>query len=159
LIAGAVLVGCAVLGIATLTKAIPASYASMPAEPAGTGTGALQSEIAGPDDGSGPVSAATLPATSRRANRAWCPECGVVESIVELVPYADLAERHMVPVNIDDDTKGAAGDRAHVAPARRFAMTVRFRDGTTTVFQESTARTWRPGVRVRVIAGGPPAAR
>jgi hypothetical protein len=38
-------------------------------------------------------------------------------------------------------------------------MTVRFRDGTTTVFQEATARTWHPGVRVLVIAGGPPAPR
>ena len=103
------------------------------------------------------MSAATTPATNRRANRAWCPECGVVESIVELVPYADIGEQGMVPANSDDDTKTDAKDRADAAPARRFAMTVRFRDGTRSVFHESSARTWHAGVRVIVIAGGPSA--
>ena len=154
LIAGAVIIGCAALGIVVPTAAIPASHASVPAEFAATGTGVPPRGTVGPDAGTAPPSVATLPATNRRANRVWCRECGVVESIVELVPYADIGEQGMVPVNVDDDTKADAQDRAHVAPANRFAMTVRFRDGTTTVFHESSARTWPPGVRVIVITGG-----
>ena len=32
-------------------------------------------------------------------------------------------------------------------------MTVRFRDGSTTVLHEASARDWHPGVRVIVIGG------
>jgi len=154
LIAGAVIVGCAALGVGTLAKVISASYASTPSESADTGMGALPHVIVGQDEGKAPVSAATIAAANPRTSRAWCPECGIVESIVELEPYADIGEQRMVPVNADDDTRSAANDRARVAPARRFAMTVRFRDGTRTVFHEATARSWHPGVRVIVIAGG-----
>jgi hypothetical protein len=35
-----------------------------------------------------------------------------------------------------------------------YETTVRFRDGSTTVFYEMTQRTWRPGSRVLVIGGG-----
>ena len=160
LIAGTVIAGVAALGVGTLIGAIPASYASVPAESAATEAGAPPRGIASPDAGNPPVSVAPLPAANRRANRARCPECGVVESIVEIERYADIGEHGMVPVNIDDDTATTATDRAqrpHAAPARIFAMTIRFRDGTTTVFHESTARNWQPGVRVIVIAGNSPA--
>jgi len=123
------------------------------------GTGAPPAGVVRTDTGDLPASAATVPAASPRPNRAWCPECGVVESIVELEPYADIGEQGMVPVNVDDDTKGGAKGRAHVGPARQFAMTVRFRDGTRTVFHEATARNWHPGVRVIVIAGRTAATR
>ena len=52
-----------------------------------------------------------LPCTNRRRIRAWCPECGVVESIVELERYADIGDHGMVPVNIDDDAKSDAQNR------------------------------------------------
>jgi len=159
LIAGTVVVGVAAGGIGTLIKSIPASFASAPADSAATGTGATPPDIVRPDAGDPRVSAAAIPATKQRANRAWCPECGIVESIVELETYADIGEHGMVPVSIDDDTKVGANDRAYVAPARRFAMTVRFRDGTRRVFHESTARNWHPGVRVIVIAGATTATR
>lgn len=35
-----------------------------------------------------------------------------------------------------------------------YETTVRFRDGSTTVFYEMTQRTWRPGSRVLVIGSG-----
>jgi hypothetical protein len=159
LIAGTVIVGCASLGIGTLSRAIPAPYAGMQAESVDAGAGMAPNGVSGPDDANPTSPVAPLALSTRRANRVWCPECGVVESIVEIAPYADIGEHGMVPVNIDDDTKSDAKDRVHVAPARRFAMTVRFRDGTTTVYHESTARNWHPGVRVIVIAGGPAARR
>jgi hypothetical protein len=103
-----------------------------------------------------PTSVAAPAATDRRRIRAWCPECGVVESIVEIERYADIGEHGMVPVNIDDDATANAthgAQRAHAAPAREYAMTIRFRDGSTTVLREASARDWHPGVRVIVIAG------
>jgi hypothetical protein len=147
MIAGAVIAGLATFGVGTLVRAVPVSDAYVPAESA-AGAGVVRT-----DPGDLPASAATVPAASPRPNRAWCPECGVVESIVELEPYADIGEQGMVPVNVDDDTNGGATGRAHVGPARQFAMTVRFRDGTRTVFHEASARNWHPGVRVIVIAG------
>jgi len=159
LIAGTVIVGTAALGIGTLIRTIPASYTGVPADTVEAGTGVLPHDSIGSDNGNPPMSAVTHPATNRRANRAWCPECGVVESIAELEPSADIGEHGMAPANIDDDTTSDARDRAPVASARRFAMTVRLRDGTRTVFHESTARNWHPGVRVIVIAGGPSAER
>jgi hypothetical protein len=147
-IAGAVIAGFAAFGVGTLVRAVPVSDANVPAGSAANGTGIVRTGAAGPA-----ASVATIPAANPRASRAWCPECGIVESIVELAPYADIGEQGMVPVNADDDATGSAKDRAHVAPARHFAMTVRFRDGTRMVFHEATARNWHPGVRVIVIAG------
>ena len=157
LIAGTVIAGFASLGIGTLSRGIPAPDAGMQAESVDAEAGMAPNGISRPDDANPTSSVAPLALSTRRANRVWCPECGVVESIVEIAPYADIGEHGMVPVNSDDDAKGEAKDRAGVPTARRFAMTVRFRDGTTTVYHESTARNWHPGVRVIVIADESPA--
>lgn len=58
-----------------------------------------------------------------------CSGCGVVESIREMV---------------------AADNNA---TSKSYAITVRFRDGTKTVFNEATPRDWHAGERVLVIAG------
>jgi hypothetical protein len=154
LIVGAVIVGGAAFVLGTPIRAISASNTVAPAASATVGTDVPPQGAVSPDAGARPASAAKVPATNRRTNRAWCPECGVVESIVELERYADIGDHGMVPVNIDDDAKSDAKNRAHVAPARQYAMTVRFRDGSTTVFHEASARDWHPGVRVIVIPGG-----
>lgn len=154
LIVGAVIVGCAALVIGAPIMGVPASYAVVPAASAAVGTAVPRSDAVSTDAGDRPASVAMLRAANRRTNRAWCPECGVVESIVELERYADIGDHGMVPVNIDDDAKSDAKNRAHVAPARQYAMTVRFRDGPTTVFHEASARDWHPGGREVVIPGG-----
>jgi hypothetical protein len=64
-------------------------------------------------------------ASVAKVERAWprCPECGVIESVRE------------------------------IAPDRLYVVTVRFRDGTTTMFDAANPRTWRLGSPVSVIGG------
>ena len=112
-------------GIVAVVRAIPASYASIPDESAPSQNAAVPSGL---EDAyvNGPRS------------RAWCPECGFVESI-----------RHI-------ESPGGASGSAIVASAgtgKDYQITVRFRDGSTTVFNEATPRTWRLGSRVIVIGG------
>jgi hypothetical protein len=66
----------------------------------------------------------TAPATSGSGNaRPACPECGVVQS-----------------------TRRVESSAGH-------QVTVRHRDGSTSVFIETTPRTWRPGSRLILIPG------
>jgi hypothetical protein len=110
--------------IVAVVRAIPASYASIPNERA--------SEHA--------VVPSGLEDTyvNDPRNRAWCPECGFVESI-----------RHI------ESPRGASGSAiaASALTGKDYEITIRFRDGSTTVFNEATPRTWRLGSRVIVIAG------
>ena len=64
--------------------------------------------------------------------RAWprCPQCGVIESVREVAP-----------------------DEGSDALPRRYEVTIRFRDGTTTMFDAAKPRAWRLGSRVNVIGG------
>jgi len=63
--------------------------------------------------------------------RAWprCPQCGVIESVREVAP---------------DDGSDALS---------RYEVTIRFRDGTATMFDAAKPRAWRLGSRVNVIGG------
>jgi hypothetical protein len=75
--------------------------------------------------------AAELPGAtpSHRPNRARCTECGVIQALRQIRP------------------PGKGG----VQPV--FEVTVRFRDGSTMVYSEATARTWRVGSQVIVLPG------
>jgi hypothetical protein len=77
------------------------------------------------------VAVAAPAATSR--GRSRCPECGVVQSM---------------------RTIESTGEDAPEAVMKTvYEVTVRLRDGTTTVFTAAVPRDWRPGSRVIVIAG------
>jgi hypothetical protein len=78
-------------------------------------------------------------ARSRVRFRPHCPECGVVESIRR---YGVLEG------NLDPDGV------VQVDAGSGFEVTIRHRDGSVTVLDEPTARTWRPGSRITLIAGG-----
>jgi hypothetical protein len=156
-VAGIAISMVAAFGIGALVRTIPESQARVPTGPAAIRTDtSSQGALANANATNSPTSVAAPVATDRRRIRAWCPECGVVESIVEIERYADIGEHGMVPVNIDDDATANAmhgAQRAQAAPARKYAMPIRFRDGSTTVLHEASARDWHPGVRVIVIAG------
>lgn len=72
--------------------------------------------------------------TDDRRNRPWCPECGIVESMRQV------------------ERSGHIG-AAIATTGKSYELTVRFRDGSKTVFNEATPRIWRQGSRVIVIAG------
>ena len=61
--------------------------------------------------------------TSNRRNRASCAECGVIESMRQI---------------------GSSGD---------YEFTVRFRDGSNRIFNDTSPRDWPLGSRVIVIGG------
>jgi hypothetical protein len=63
--------------------------------------------------------------TVDRVHRASCTDCGVIESMRQ-------SERPTVD-------------------GRHYEFTVRFRDGSTTIFNETNPRMWRLGSRVMVI--------
>ncbi len=136
-------------GTVAIVRSIPASYAGIPDE----GVAAKDAPTGRPvearaTDAKAQVAGART--TINRRNRAPCPECGVVESIRQ-IERAEVVGRQ--------DTLGAKVGRrvsndAIVAGAitgRSYEITVRFRDGSTTVFNEADPRMWRMGSRVIVI--------
>jgi len=92
---------------AALTELSP-----MPAQPAGAKADKASADV-----------------VSDTPTRTRCAECGVIESVREIV------------------TRGE-----HAAESTRsYETTIRFRDGSRRVFNEATPRTWRSGTRVMVI--------
>jgi hypothetical protein len=138
-IAGIFICLLAAAAIVAVVRAIPASYASVPVE---LEESQRSSENAFIDDQQAYV------APTRRAmhgqSPARCSECGFVESIRRLEA---------------SDNTGIAGDisgralAGSVVTGKEYAITVRFRDGSTTVFYETGPSTWRLGSRVIVIGG------
>ena len=81
-----------------------------------------------------------------------CGECGVVKSLSKIERYGDVGGQGQI------DARAAThfSDRANasnVVQAKSYHVTIRFRDGSTTAFNEATPRNWRAGSRVIVIAG------
>jgi hypothetical protein len=79
--------------------------------------------------------------------RNACTGCGVVRSVRTIPGVVDVPG----PDQPDVRAAGAKGKA-------RFEYTIRFRDGTETIFNESTPRNWRAGNRVIVIDGAHSAA-
>jgi hypothetical protein len=129
-IAGVFVCLSATLGTVAIVRSISASYASIPDENASTlGAAASRSGDVHADD---PRARGTVaPDTINRRNRAWCAECGVVESIRQIA--------------------GSGGAIAANTTAKGYKITVRFRDGRTTVLDEASLRNWQLGSRVIVI--------
>ncbi len=102
--------------------------------------------------------ASTQPSTTLRA-KAKCPECGTIASVREIEGLRDADWRES---EYFDAIRRAIGIAATsgvdtTRPSERdYEIAVRFRDGTTTVFNEPGPPTWRIGDRLIVIAGAKP---
>ena len=154
-IAGISLCLLTVLGTLPIVRSIPVSYAGIP-----DGSGELVHEAE--PSGSGDVRADKSPANrvvshpaTHRRYRARCPECGVVESMREIGRSGDSGGQAAIDLDGAGRTCGSAIGADAVAE-RCFEITVRFRDGSRTVFQEASPRAWRAGNRVMVIGRADP---
>lgn len=80
------------------------------------------------------------------------PECGFIES-VRRIDHSRIAgaQQTVVAKAASEGSGGAVPSR--LLPAKDYEITVRFRDGSTTVFHDASARSWRLGSQVIVIAG------
>jgi len=137
-------------GIVATFRSIPASYAGIPdkvtaAEHAAPADAAAD---AGANDPQSPL-AVTLPTTNRRS-LASCSECGVVASIREIERSEVLGRQDTMEVKVAGRVSGGA-IVAKPTTSKSYEITVRFRDGSTTVFNEAGPRTWRLGARVIMI--------
>jgi hypothetical protein len=119
-------------GTVAIVRSIPASYANIMDEgvPSKHQVASSESEDVRVDDLHANLSAAHD--SINRRNRAWCSECGVVESMRQI-------------------TASGGAIAASALTAKGYEITVRFRDGGTTVFNEASPRTWQLGSRVIVI--------
>jgi hypothetical protein len=139
-------------GIVAIVRSIPASYANIPDE--GTAprlAGALhEAEDTFAKDPQ--ADSASARATINGRNPAWCPKCGVVESMRQVVRSGDAGRQDRGHAKLAGSVFGSA-IAANAATERGYEMTVRFRDGSTTVFNEPNPRAWRLGSRVIVIGG------
>ena len=141
-------------------RSIPASYARIPdsgsASIRGSGPNGSENVIAGDSD----FQAATPAAVTQRRVRGRCEGCGVIESVRRVAADADGALPDPLDTKVAAVVSRGAGGRVAPAPvpiAPGYEITVRLRDGSATVFTETTPRDWRVGNRVVVISGAPAA--
>lgn len=154
-IAGLLICVLTPLGMIAIGRSIPASYASIPDQRAAprhavalTGSGDSYAE-----EPKAQLSVAR--GTLAPPNRARCPECGVIQSMREVPRSRLIGAKDAADVAMAAHVSTGASANAIAADAisgKTYEMTVRFRDGATTVFNEATPRTWRTGNRVIVIA-------
>ncbi len=129
-----------------------------------TATPALAGNTSG-DTPTGDASSATLPPPMRiskaGAARASCTECGTVASIREVASAADTARQEISEARRDHGIALAPSTRTFAAAdagAQAYEITIRFRDGRTSVFTEPGPLTWRVGSRIVLIDGATPSA-
>ena len=115
------------------------------------------------DSQSGNAFSATLPSPVRigksGASRASCSECGTITSIREVANTAATARQEISEARRDHGIAIAPSTRARAAVeagAQVYEITIRFRDGRTSVFTEPGPPTWRVGSRIVLIAGATP---
>jgi hypothetical protein len=135
-IAGISLCALAASGTVAIVRSIPASYANILDEgvPSKHQLASSEPEDLHLDD---PEARPTVARNSiSRRNRVGCPECGFVESVRPI-----------------ERSGGASGTTiaANALSAKGYEITVRLRDGSSTVFNEANPGTWRLGSRVIVI--------
>jgi hypothetical protein len=137
-------------GIVATLRSIPASSAGIPDESAAS-EHAATSEAAADAYASDPQSdlAGARPTINRRS-RASCSECGVVASIREIERLEIPGDQDPLNVKVAGRVSGGA-IVAGAMTRKSYEITVRFRDGSSTVFNEAGLRTWRIGSRVIVL--------
>jgi hypothetical protein len=145
-------------GIVEIVRSIPASHASNPVERM---TSFQASTASGDEDARTMDLGQRLPVASvanNRRNRLRCPECGVIQSMREVERPRPGVGQDIGDIEDAGNLLRSASSAGATIPAfeRRYEFTVRLGDGTTTVFTESSPRSWRVGSRVIVIAGSNP---
>lgn len=135
-------------GTVPIIRAFSPSYAGIPVERAPS---VQEADPRGPGDihaKAGQPEVATAGAIIARRNGVWCAECGVVASMRQLVLSGDAGAALAGSASVGTAGQAMPADSATMAG---YEFTVRFRDGSSIVFNETTPRTWRPGSRVIVI--------
>ncbi len=100
--------------------------------------------------------AAMAPNALSRRDRSSCPECGVVESVRQIERSADDAGVHG-SVNARVNGGGSGGESgggvsaANATTAPGYEIRIRFRDGSTTVFNKASPQACRLGSQVIVV--------
>jgi len=143
----------AVFAICAILRSIPTSYAdipkqSVPSKPEGlSGSADTANDLQ--------ASVALVRDTIHRRDSTSCRECGVVTSIRQIQQFRALGGDDLGDAKLAGGTPvGASGAIAvSAAPGNRYEIKVRFRDGSTTVLNEATARNWQTGMRVIVVTG------
>jgi hypothetical protein len=148
-IAGICICVLAASGVVAIVRSIPASYASIPNDDAPLKRGAAPS---GSENGRAinPQPLAEARDTINRRNRARCPACGVVESMRKIERPSDVGRQYTADIKVARGVTGSA-IAANAITGKGYEITVRFRDGSTTVLNEASPRTWPLGSRVMVI--------
>ena len=144
-----------------IIRAVPSMYAGSTAD---AGTLASVETSNGSADRRGteaqPPEARAQLANSNRS-QVKCPECGTIISVREIEGVRDADWRESVNFDAVRRAIGIAATSGidTTRPADRvYEIAVRFRDGTTTVFNEPGPPTWRIGNRLIVIPGAEPPA-
>jgi hypothetical protein len=149
-IAGISICVLAASGIGAIVRSIPASYANIPNEDAPLKRGAAPS---GSENGPAINPQPVLDPINRR-NRVRCPACGIVESMRKIERPGNVGGQYTADIRVARGlTGGASGSpiAANALTGKGYEITVRFRDGSTTVLNEASPRTWPLGSRVMVI--------
>ena len=139
-------------GIVAIVPTIRASHAGIPG---GEAPATRRTTRHTSDEAHIPQTQVTPPSLGfARRNSTRCPECGVIESIRPVEQSSAVVEHDSVDAKFTRDGIAQAIS-ANARPAKLYEITVRFRDGSTTVFSQADARRWLPGSRVTVIGPSP----
>jgi len=112
-------------------------------------------------DPSSAIASSPLHIAKAGASRASCTECGTIASVREVASAADAARREQGDARRDHGAAISASTHpiaAGDAEAPMYEVTIRFRDGRTSVFTEPGPPTWRVGSRIVFIEGTTPKA-
>jgi len=153
-VAGITICLLAAAGIVATARSIPASYANIPGNSEPSVRDAAPSVSAGAHAMKRQAEPAAGPTVNKRRNGVRCSDCGVVESIRKIERSGDIGGQGTPGVNAAENVSGDASGAAiatDAAKAMSYEITVRFRDGSRTVLNEATPRSWRLGSRVIVI--------
>jgi len=144
----------AVFATCAIVRSIPTSYAdipkqSVPSKPEGL-SGSADTRA-----NDSQASVALVRDTIHRRDSTSCRECGVVTSIRQIQQSGGLGGEDLGDAKLAGGAPvGASGAiAASAAPGNRYEIKVRFRNGSTTVLNEATARNWQTGMRVIVVTG------
>jgi hypothetical protein len=153
-IAGISLCVLAASGIGAIVHSIPVSYANIPDEDIPFKREAAPSDSTNAHPGGSRAQLAVARDTINRRDRSRCRDCGVIESIRQIQRSRDVGTRDTVDAAIAQGVSRSLSGSALVASAtteKNYEIKVRFRDGSTTIFNEANPQTWRLGIRVIVI--------
>jgi hypothetical protein len=96
-----------------------------------------------------PTEAAAAPVIAPPEARTYrCAECGVIESTRKI-------EATDEKTGVNAPGRITAGNRGEIEgnPVRSYEITIRLRDGSMRVVTDANPARWRPGERVKLIAG------